>query len=211
MALVCVRLSDAHPEGQLVVEPGVHQVDPPRTVDGIQDPLVDVISPFVPEADQVQRCRCRQLKLGILLNPTSELLGEPDVMPDMMAQSFDAIVTDDEPELESSKASPQRHLPVSVIYHGPAFAGRIPQVFRKYAQCADQIGPSGHPEAIAIEIHEHPFVRVEAIAVGSLEPAVDEAKFRANRRRPAHRCVDVKPNLVVLAELPDGLQGVERI
>jgi hypothetical protein len=50
----------------------------------------------------------------------------------------------------------------------------------------NQVPAIGYEEAIAIEVGEHPFMRVERVAVGKLDAIVNEAKFRTKRGRTAH-------------------------
>ena len=70
--------------------------------------------------------------------------------------------------------------------------------------------PIGNVKAIAIEIREHPFVRIEAVAVRQLQTALYLTKFRTKRRRSRHSRVHVQPQLVLLANPSDCLQRIKR-
>ena len=85
--------------------------------------------------------------------------------------------------LECPKASPERDLPVAIVDDRSSFSGFVAQIFRQHAQGLDERFAVGDVEAIAIEIREHPFMRIEAVAVRKLNAGLGVAKLRTNRRR----------------------------
>src|SRR2546427_4265017 len=115
-------------------------------------------------------------------DPRSKLLRQGHVLADVVLQAFHAVMADYKPQLERTKSSPQRNVPVAVIKHLAGFAGFVAEILGQNAERADQRGAVGHVEAVAIEIGEHPFVRIEAVAVGQLGAVVDVAEFGADRK-----------------------------
>src|SRR4029450_13028814 len=130
---------------------------------------------------------------------------------DVVPHALDAVVTDHEPELESAKPPAERDLPIAVVDDRAGFGRAISQVLREHAQCADERRPVRDPECVAIEVREHPLVRVEAVAVGELEPVMNPAELGAEPRSAAHRRVHVKPQTVAATNLADRPQGIDRI
>src|ERR1700734_3488381 len=97
--------------------------------------------------------------------------------PDVKLQSFDAVVLDDEPQFERAEASAEGHVPVAIIEDRARLSGLVAQIFRRYAQAVRQRLAVSDVEAGAVEIGEHPFVRVEAVAVGELQSVLDVTKL----------------------------------
>ena len=93
----------------------------------------------------------------------------------------------------SAESPPQRDLPIAIVDHGPRLGGLVAQVFGQDAQRADQRGPVGHEEAVAVEIGEHPLVRIEAIAVGQFQAGEELAELGAQAGRAGQGPVDVQP------------------
>ncbi len=99
-------------------------------------------------------------------DPRRELLGERDVAPHVVAQPLDAVVPDHEPELERTKPPAERDVPVAVIDHGARLRRLVQKILGEDAQRLDQRVSVGDVEAVAVEVREHPLVRVETVAVG---------------------------------------------
>ena len=72
-------------------------------------------------------------------------------------------------------------MPIAIVNHFAGLRGLITQIFRKNAHRVDEGLAIGDVKAIAIEICEHPFVRIEAITVRELKTVVNPTKFRAER------------------------------
>src|SRR5579862_8131496 len=100
-----------------------------------------------------------------------------------MLQAFDTIVTQDEPQLERTEAPAERNLPIAIINHSARFRRLVAQVFGQHAQGLDERLPVRNVEDIAIEVGEHPLVRVEAVAVGEFDAAMNVAELGTERRR----------------------------
>ena len=66
-------------------------------------------------------------------------------------------------------------------------------------------------ETIAIEIGEHPFVGIEAVAVGEFQPGVNVAEFGTERRRPGHGCIHMQPQLMLPANSANFRHRIEGI
>jgi len=92
----------------------------------------------VAEADEIQRRGRGQLEARCSFDPLAERLRERDVTADVVAQAFDAIVADHEPELERAKPPSERDLPVPVVDDRSGFGRAISQVFGEHAQGTDQ-------------------------------------------------------------------------
>ena len=52
------------------------------------------------------------LEAIVVVDEAFEALGQAAVLTDVMLQSFDAVVADDEPQLERTEATAQRNSPV---------------------------------------------------------------------------------------------------
>ena len=61
----------------------------------------------------------------------------------------------------------------------------------------------GHEEAVAVEVGEHPLVRVEAVAVGQFQAVVEVAELGAEAGRAGQGRVDVQPEAVLAADAAD--------
>src|SRR5579863_192652 len=112
------------------------------------------------EAHKVQRRRGGQFKTLIVVDPLQKLLCEADVPPHVELQSFDAVVANDEPQLQRTKAAAQRNVPVAIIENLARLRRLVPQVFRKNAEGIDERFAVGDIEAVAVEVGEHPLMRV---------------------------------------------------
>src|SRR6516165_2534628 len=97
----------------------------------------------------------------------------------MVLQALNPIMANHEPELQGAEAAAEGNLPVAVIKHRSRGGGLVLQIFRKDAERLDEGGAIGHPEAVAVEIGEHPFVRIEGIAVRQFHAILQVAKLRA--------------------------------
>ena len=118
---------------------------------------------------------------------------------------------DHKPKLERAKTAPELDVPVAIINHRARFRGLVAQVLRQNRQRLDQLLAVGDIEAVAIEVGEHPFVRVEAVAVGEFHAIVNKAKLRAERGRAAHGGIDVQPEIVLAADAGNFAHGVDRV
>ena len=130
---------------------------------------------------------------------------------DVMAQAFYAVVAYDEPELQRPETPAQRHLPVAVIYDGARLGGLIAEVFGQDAECLDERGAVGDVEAVAVEVGEHPLMRVKAVGVSQLQAVVDVPEFGAQSRSAAHGAIHVQPEAVLAAEAAQFGERVEAI
>jgi len=211
VALLSVRLPDVETDREFPIELGMGEVEFPGAVERIQKTLIDFIAVAVAEADEVQRRRRSELEAIVGTDPRFEELRQAHVLADVELQSFYAVMADYEPELQGAKSPAERNLPIAIVDHRPGLAGLILQIFRQHAQRVDQSGAVRHIEAIAIEVGEHPLVRVEAIAVGEFEAVMDEAELRAHRGRAAHRRIHVQPDAVLAAELADREDRIDRV
>jgi len=65
-----------------------------------------------PEADEAHSGGTDELEAGVLEDEPLELLGEGDVLADVLLQPLDAVDAQHEPQLEGPEATAQRNLPV---------------------------------------------------------------------------------------------------
>ena len=126
------------------------------------------------------------------------------------AQSFGAVVTDDEPELERTEPATERDVPVAIVDDGARLARLVAQVLGQHAERVDERPAVGEVEHVAVEVGEQPLVRVEAPTVDALEAAVHErAQLRNDRGRACHRGVDVQPDVVALTDVRERVDRVD--
>ena len=100
------RLTDTKAQGESIVHAGLCKVKIAAPVELIHELLVELIASAVTKTNQIQRRFHGKLKVIVLFNPASKLLGQFDMAPDMMLQTLNSIVTDDEPKLQRSEAPP---------------------------------------------------------------------------------------------------------
>src|SRR6266853_5357671 len=101
-------------------------------VQPFQQGSIKIIPCPVGEAHQVQRRGREEFEILGRFNPTSELLRQFHMPPDMMTQSLDAVMANHKPELESAKPAAEGHLPVAIIKDSTGFGSFVPQVLRQH-------------------------------------------------------------------------------
>src|SRR3954462_15609096 len=121
----------------------------------------------------------------------------------MKLHAFDPVIAQPKPEFQRTKTSPERNLPVAIIDHRAGFRSLVSQILQQDTQGLNQRLAISHVKTIAIKIGEHPFVRVEAVAVGKLQTIVQIADFRAERGSSGHSSVNMQPRIVFPADLPN--------
>jgi hypothetical protein len=101
----------------------------------------------------------------------------------MELQSFHPVMPDDEPKLQRAESPPQGYLPIAIVKHCAGFGRLVFQILWQNAQRFNQCITVRDIEAVAIKIGKHPFVWIEAVAVGVLDSPLEVAKFRTQCRR----------------------------
>src|SRR6202161_4874298 len=101
--------------------------------------------------------------------------------PNVKLQSLDAVVTYDEPEFQRAESSAQWHEPSAIFEYDIRSRRLVSQVLRKDIEGSRQRPAIGHKETTAIEIREHPFVRIEAVAVCELQAGLYLPERRTQR------------------------------
>src|SRR5208283_37366 len=177
VALCRIGLADTEAQRQVVIESSVRQVQSAALVEAVHQPLIALVPATKSEARQVQRHRRSQLKAIVLLHPFGKLPRHLDVLADVVLKTFHAVITNDEPQLQGTKPAPERDMPVPVVEHCTGFRGGVAQVFWQDAQSIDERLPFGDEETVAVEIGEHPFMRIEGVAVGEFNSVLDKAEF----------------------------------
>ena len=102
-------------------------------------------------------------------------------------------------------------MPVPVIEDRARLRGLVLQVLGRDRERTDESVAVRDPETVAVEVREHPLVRVEAIAVGEIEPVVHSPELGAERGRPRHGRVDVEPDAFVATDPSDLGHRVDRV
>jgi hypothetical protein len=92
-----IGLTNTEAQRKPVIQTSVGQIKIATAIQTVHQLLIDVISILMAEADQVQRNGRSQFEAVIFLHPIRELLCQFDMLPNVIAQSFHAIVTDYEP------------------------------------------------------------------------------------------------------------------
>ncbi len=188
-----VGLGDGHAQNKASVQLGVRQVKVPATVQGIHQPLIEVIASFQAEADEIERRRDNEFKTMVLSYPFRKFLSEPHVLANVELQAFDPVVAKHKPQLERAETTSEGHMPVAVVDDSTRFRGFVAEILGQHAQGFDQNLAIGDVETIAIEIGEHPLMRIEAVAVGVFESILEVAELGAKGSRAGHRGIDVEP------------------
>src|ERR1039458_8938541 len=88
------------------------------------------------------------------------------MLANVVLQAFDSVVADHEPELQRAEAASELDVPVAVVDDCARLGSLIPQVLGQNAQRLNQRLAVGDPEAVAVEVGEHPLMRIEVVAVG---------------------------------------------
>ena len=177
-----VGLADAETQSEFSVELGVGEEEIAAAVETVHDGLIGGVSAFVAEAHKIQRRRSGQFEVFVCRDPLGELLRQLHVAANVVLQAFDAVVADHEPQLQRAEAAAELDVPVAVVDDRSRFGGLIAQVFGQDAERLNERFAVGDPEAVAIEVGEHPFVRIEVVAVGEFDSVLQMTKFRAERR-----------------------------
>src|SRR5258708_629124 len=143
----------------------------------VRTTLVRTIRRAQTEADEVELGGRGEFEARIVAHPGGELMGQAHVLANVVLQAFDPVVPDHKPKLERTKTAPEWNLPVAIVNDSAGFRRLVAQVLRQDGKRLDQALPVGDIENIAIEVGEHPFMRVEAVAVGEFHAIVHEAEF----------------------------------
>ena len=74
-------------------------------------------------------------------------------------------------------------MPIAIVDYRTGFCSLIAQIFRQNAQGLNQRFAIGDVETVAIEVGEHPFVRIKSVTVCEFNSVMRIAKFGAKRGR----------------------------
>lgn len=119
------------------------------------------------------------LEPTILADESLELLGEPDVKPDVALQTGNAVGPHDEPQLETAEAAAQRDTPVAVVDGAVGVA--VLEVERVDDEGGGEADTVTHPEGGAVEAGQQPLVGVCVEGVGVLDTWGGENKCKKER------------------------------
>ena len=136
-------------------------------------------------------------------------LSQFDVLADHPLHWLDSIDAQVEPQLERSKAAPERYLPVAVVDDRTALGGSRPQVFGQDAQGPQQRPSIGGPEQVAVEVDPHPLMWIGAVAIGAIQSGVDPPELGHQCGDSAHRRVHMEPHSLSLSDVRDVRRRIE--
>src|SRR5271165_6243046 len=102
-------------------------------------------------------------------------------------------------------------MPVTIVNYRARFRSLVAQVLGKYAQRIDQRLAVCNIEAIAVEVGEHPLMRIEGVAVSKFNSVLNVAKFRTNRGRAGHRGIYMQPEAVFSTDRTHRGQRIQRV
>ena len=191
MARLRIGLADAKSQRKFVIELGMREVEVPAAIQTFQQLLIRSVSCPQPEANEIELMWGGKFKARIFTHPFGELLRQSNVLANVMLQSFNAIMPEHEPKLERPEPPPKLNVPVAIINDCARFRCLVAKEFRQHRKGLNQVLAVSHVKDVAIEVGEHPFMRIKAVTVGKLHAIVDEAKLRAEPCRSAHRGIDV--------------------
>src|ERR1700682_2436532 len=120
-------------------------------------------------------------------------------------------MADYKPQLEGAESSSELDVPIAVVDHGARFARLIAEIFRQHRERTDQMAAVGDIKATTVEVRKHPFVRIEAVAVGKFHSVMDEAELGAKGGGSAHRGVHVQPQVVLATNGGDRTYRIDRV
>lgn len=128
-------------------------------VDTPEQLLVGVVASLQSEANEAHRHFLYNFESLVTCAQPLKEVSQGDVLPDMFLEIFNAIQSQHEPQLESSEPTSQRDLPVAVVGRGALLV--VLQVQRVDIERVYNPARLFEPHCGAIEVNQHPFVRVE--------------------------------------------------
>ena len=128
----------------------------------------------------------------------------------MMLQSLDAVVAQNEPELQGAEPPAEAYLPVPVVDYRAGLGRLVAEVFRKNRKGFDQRRPVGEEEGREVQIGEQPLVGIHDVAVGELDPVVEPPHLGQHGGRSRQCCVDMEPSSILPGDLADSLHRIDR-
>src|SRR5271170_5762031 len=99
------------------------------------------------------------------------------MLANVVLQAFNSVMPDYEPKLERSKTPAEWDMPVAIINHCAGFRRLITQIFRQHRERLNQVLAVRDIEDAAIAICEHPFMRIEVIAIREFHAILNETEF----------------------------------
>jgi hypothetical protein len=78
----------------------------------LRSPMILTCKYLESEADETHRSGADELEATVTLHETLELLGQGDVLADVLLKLLDTVDAQHEPQLQSAEATSQRDLPV---------------------------------------------------------------------------------------------------
>src|SRR3984957_6658908 len=176
---ICLAYAEA--QSEFSVQLGMGEKKIAAAVQAIHDGLVRCISAPVAKAHEIQWCRCGEFEIFVMAHPFCELLRHLHMLADVVLQAFHAVMANDKPQFQRTKTAPKLNVPVAVVDGGASLGGVIAQILWQDTQRLDKRFAIGNPETVAIEVGEHPLMRVEVVTVGEFDSGLQVPKFRKER------------------------------
>src|ERR1035437_8853004 len=163
---------------------------------------------LVPDAQSLQRHRGQHAPMGRLADCVEQPLRVGQVAAQAGLQSGDALLADQEPELQGAEAPSQRQAPVAQVLD--LVVGARAQIAGTGGHDADEVLGIAHVIQRAIEGHAEPLVGIEHQRIGAFDSLPHPAAFRKQHGGAGHGGVDVQPEAELARDPGHGGEGVER-
>ena len=118
-----------------------------------------------------------------------QILRPGDMVADHRPQAFEAVIAQQEPELQRAEAAAERHRPFRIVDDAVMAMGA--QIFGLDRQRADQRFRLAHELDGAIELRAEPFMRIEDDGIGAFDALPQVTEFRADHRRARPGGIDM--------------------
>src|SRR5437763_2140153 len=152
------------------------------------------------EADGTEWRGSHAFKIGRLIDPPGEELGQADVLVDTLGQSCMSEVAQDHPEFEGAETAAKRGAVVHQVRHFVVCAGSVAQVFGYQAEGSFHHVGFASVENAAIDGGEEPFMGVDDQRVGAFAACQCPAHLRVNGGGTTVGTIGMQPQAVALAD-----------
>jgi hypothetical protein len=151
--------------------------------------------------------RRHQLETRHLVDLSGELVREGDMLANQGPKPFEPIAPNHKPQLQGPEPASQLDTPVAVVHNLGVLSG--PQILRSHLEGAEQRLAVAHEIGATIEVHQHPFMRIEYEAVRLLDAVEEMAQLRNDGGRPGVGRVNVEPDSMPPADFAYSSNGVD--
>src|SRR5918994_4152118 len=131
-----------------------------------------------------------------------------DVLSNERLQPGDPVTPYYEPELQRTEAPAELYSPIAKVDHLRIGLGA--QVFRRHLESSEERRGVSHEVGAAVEVYQHPLMRVHDETVGMLESVKQVPELGQNCRTACIGGIDVKPCPMFATHLGDAVDRVDR-